>query len=249
MVNSFSPFGFRQLRMYEGVQPTWGAEQLLVQSTDGLPIFTGDPVITSTGAPGTGGFGQYVMSGSTALQTTYTSTGQLGPAIRGIFLGCEYYNSAVGRIVWSSFWPGSGGAGVSSAVDVRALVAVDPRILWIVQASTGATFASSQIGSGLQLLTLSSQGNTTTGISNCFVGSTTGSITLITNSSTIAPFQLVDFYSQYAPPGGGGYPGLGTAFSSIAMITGSPIVNGTDNTNPGQILVVRITNLGPAWQT
>lgn len=246
MVNTLSPFGFRQLRMYEGVQPTYGSEELLIASSDATPIYTGDPVVTNFGPSGTGGFAPYVTAGSTNLQATYTSTGELTNLIpRGIFMGCEYYNTNVGRMVWSAYWPGGGG-GVSSAVDARCWIATDPRVLYIVQASTSTVIGTSQFGQSFILSSGSSAGSNTTGISGAYLNSSSPQAT--TGVTVSGGFQLVDFYSRYAPPGGGGQPGLGVPFSSAVMATASPLINGTDNSNGGQIVVVRISGIN-GWQT
>lgn len=237
MANTLAPFGLRQLRMWEGTQGTWGAEQFLIGSTDTTPIYTGDPVVlqtalvsTAEGAASPGSWGSYVTQGTSICQATITSTGI--SAVRGVFLGCEYYSPTVNRMLFSPYWPGTG---VSSAVDGRALVASDPRMLWIIQASTGAVIGSSNVGSTFTLSTGSSLGNATTGVSGGYLNSS-AAISANTVSTTGGFVQLVDFYSNFAPPGGGGMPGLGVGFSYGATV---PIINGTDNTAGGQIVVVR----------
>ena len=66
-------------------------------------------------------------------------------------------------------------------------------------------------------------GNTLTGYSNVTVEST--SVT----ASASYPFRIVDFYSAYAPPA---VPNIGT----------NAFVNGTDNTNVANMIIVRLNN-------
>jgi hypothetical protein len=103
MANTSAPFGFRQYGQREGSAPTAGLETRLVSSAQTFPIFTGDVVYQSSNPGG------YVQgAGSTTAITTL---------VYGIFLGCEYFNSNVNRITWSSYWPGSGATG-----DVKAVI-------------------------------------------------------------------------------------------------------------------------------
>lgn len=192
MANIPAPFGFRQLRRLEGGAPTMGFETVVIASSDPNLYFTGDPVATSATGP-------YI---------TVPSSGFV--PIRGIFMGCEYYNASVNRIVFSPYFPGSV-ATTSGTNDVKGWVCTDPEMLYIAQCSTGATFTSSQIGLNIGFtVATSSLGNTLSGVSAVSL-SAAGSTT-----SSSGPFRVYDFYSNYAPPG----------------------VNGTDNTSAGNILVV-----------
>lgn len=177
MANTSAPFGFRQFGQREGSAPTAGLERYFVSSANTTPIFTGDVVGRSTVAP-------YIVS--------LGSTGGITNTITGIFLGCEYYNSNVSRVTWSSFWPGSGAVG-----DVTAYVCSNPEQLYIVQGSTGGVLGSSVVGYGVPFsATGSSLGNTMTGQSVMTVTSS-----LVTGLSSNSPFQIIDLYSNYAPPG------------------------------------------------
>lgn len=198
MANTSAPMGFKQFGRREGGAPTAGFDRKFVSSGATIPIFTGDTVCRTTTAP-------YVTSaGSTTGITTL---------IEGVFLGCKYYNSNVGRTVWNSYWPGSGATG-----DVTAYVCTDPDQQYIVQGSTGGVLGSSVIGFMVPMsVTNSSLGSTLTGQSVMTVQSS-----LVTGLSSNGQFQIVDIYSNVAPPG----------------------VNGTSTGSEGLQIVVVQPNLG-----
>lgn len=183
MVNTFSPFGFRQMGHRDGMAPTMGLETRAISSAYTTPIFTGDVVQNSSATPG------YLISLGSSAGGTAAAVGLIG---YGIFFGCEYYNTAVGRVTWSSYWPGSGAAG-----DVKAFVCSDPEQLYYAQGSSGAVLGTSLIGQVLPCsLVGSSSGNTTTGQSVMFLQSS-----LATGLTSAGQFMIVDMYSNYAPPG------------------------------------------------
>lgn len=196
MANTQAPFGFRSFGHRDDASPTMGMERLYILSSDTNQYFTGDPVALSSGTPGYIGV---------------PSTGTV--AITGIFAGCEYYNANVQRQVWTPYFPGS----VGSSNPVTAYVITDPNMQFIAQTSTSGSAALTQTSVGLNigfLASVSSQGNTTTGISAVTLASS------IVGANSSYPFRIVDLYSNFAPPG----------------------VNGTDNTAQGNILVVTPNN-------
>lgn len=174
MANVAAPFGFRQLRRLDGGAPTAGFETVQILSSGTQPFFTGDPVASSE---------QYITNASSTS------------IIKGIFMGCEYYNATVNRITWSPYFPGS----VGNGVPVKGWVCTDPEMLYTAQVSTSAgTIGSSRINENIAFtIAASSLGNTLSGLS------------VVTLSSDIAttnsyPFRLYDLYSNYAPPGTNG---------------------------------------------
>jgi hypothetical protein len=205
--------GFQTFGRLEGGSPTAGLTPVWVASTDAIAIFRGDPVITSPSSIlGTGGSGAYV----TSIQNS-----SAGNPVRGIFQGCEFYQPTVGRVIWSNFWPG---ATAGSTGDVKAYIVDDPQQTFLVQGSSGSTFLSSHIGLNVNMTTATtSLGNTATGLSNTTLQSTT------TTAAAAGQFRLVDFYSAFAPPG---IPNVGTA----------AFINGTDNTTPANMVIVRLNN-------
>lgn len=175
--NTNAPFGFKQYGRREGGAPTAGFDRKFVSSGATFPIFTGDTMVRSTTAP-------YLVGGG-------STTGITTP-IEGVFLGCKYYNTNVGRTVWNSFWPGTGATG-----DVEAYVCTDPDQQYIVQGSSGGVLGSSVIGFGVPMsVTGSSLASTLTGQSIMTVQSS-----LVTGLTSNAQFQIVDIYSNVAPPG------------------------------------------------
>lgn len=207
MANTAAPFGFRQWRRLDGGSPTAGFDQLTIASSDASVIYTGDVVITAANG-GTGAFGNYVTGFSSGLSQ-----------IRGIFMGCEYYSATVGRPVWSPYFPGSVQTS-SGTNDVKAWVCTDPEMTWLVQVSGTAGSTTQVLGSSQANLNFGfssasqASGSATTGISAMTLASTSYATT-----STL-PFRLLDFYSNYAPPG----------------------TNGTDNTTNGQFVIVGANN-------
>ncbi len=204
MANTAAPFGFRQWRRLDGGAPTAGFDQLTIASSDASVIYTGDVVITAANG-GTAAFGNYVTGFSSGLSQ-----------IRGVFQGCEYYSATVGRPVWSPYFPGSV-ATSSGTSDVKAWVCTDPDMLYLVQVSgtagsTTQVLGSSQVNLNFGFSSASqASGSATTGISAMTLASTSFATT------AGLPFRLMDFYSNYAPPG----------------------TNGTDNTTNGQFVIVK----------
>lgn len=178
MANTAAPFGFRQFGHRDGSAPTMGLDRRFISSANTTPIFTGDAVCLSSAVPG------YI--------TTAGSTGGITTTLEGVFFGCEYLNTAVNRVTWSSYWPGSGASG-----DVIAYICSDPEMTYIVQGSTGGVLGSSHAGMLVPIsITLSSCGITASGQSVMTVQSS-----LVTGLSSNGQFMIVDVYSNFAPPG------------------------------------------------
>lgn len=200
MANTIAPFGFRSFGHRDGSAPTMGFERRFIISSDTAQIFTGDPVANSS------------VAGSPYITLPTTGTVE----VVGIFGGCEYYNSNVGRVVWAPYFPGNIGANATVG-PVTAYVITDPEMQFIVQGSTSAVLGSSVVGWNIAYLSTSvGQGNTTTGISAASLMSSAGTV----GANSSFPFRIVDVYSNFAPPG----------------------VNGTDNTTAGAIMVVAPNN-------
>lgn len=201
--------GFQVFSRMEGASPTAGLQQVWIASTDASLIFRGDPVITSS-IGGTNNSGAYITAAASGNTTT----------IRGVFMGLEQFQPSANRVVWFNAYLGS----VSGSTgDVRAYICDDPDVLFQVFGSTAAAITSSFIGRNIGFTANSTSGNQTLGFSNVTLQSTTFGAT------ATFPFRIVDFYSNYAPPG---VPNVGTA----------AFINGTDNTTPANIVVVRMNN-------
>ncbi len=197
MANIQAPFGFRQFRRFDGGAPTAGFDTLNIASSDASVLGTGDCVTTiqSTAPGAAGNYVTAVVASSGLVQ------------IRGVFFGCEFFSPTIGRKVWSPFFPGSVQTSCGTA-DAQAWVCTDPEMLYTVQCSTTNTVTSSMVNHNFGIS--SGVVNTTTGISASVLASSTAATT-----STL-PWRLIDFYSNWAPPG----------------------TNGTDNTSAGNIVIV-----------
>jgi len=206
--------GFQSFQRMDGGSPTAGMTPVWIASTDASLIFRGDPIVTSS-AGGTNNSGAYITAAASG-----------NTLIRGIFQGCWQYNPTAARVVWSNYY---GGSVTGSTGDVKAYIIDDPEEMFIAFGSTGGTITSSYVGLNIGFTANSSTGNTTLGYSNVQLQSTTA------GSTSTYPFRIVDFYSAYAPGAGNGPVNYN---SSVA----NPLINGTDNSNVANILVVRMNN-------
>lgn len=199
MANTFAPFGFRSFGDLDGSAPTMGLQRFYILSSDTNSYFTGDVVSVSS---------QSLVAGYLTLPASGTTTGS---PIAGIFAGTEYYNNSLNKQIWASYFPAS----VGSSSPCNGYVIVDPNQLFLVQCTTTAVVGASCIGLNVGFASsLQSAGNTTTGISNLALNSST-----VSGNSSL-PFRIVDTTSNYFPPG----------------------TNGADGTTAGAIVVVQFNN-------
>jgi len=227
VTNVIAPFGIQDLELREGASPSYGLTKVSISSSDATAIFNGDLVQLLNAAPASGGFGEYVTQGSSGLTSPNT-------AWRGIFRGCEFLNTVVGRVVWSPFFPGTA-TGLSSQADPIAYISDAPDFLYIAQATSAAVIGSSNVGNNITVTANASQGNTITGQSA--IALTSSNIGTTASSGSSFPFRIRDFYSNFAP---GLLPNQPVTAAVAAAQLG--FVNGTDNTTPGQIIVVETIN-------
>ena len=172
MANTAAYSGFQQYFGGAGGAPTFAMSTRRIASSASTAIYTGDPV---TPVAGTGAATGYIVSAANGAQP-----------IAGIFAGCKYLNTALGRTVWSPYWPGSGATG-----DVEAYVIDDPNARFVVQTSfAGApmTGTASTMTSGIQgqYATFAlGTGSTATGRSGAYLNGVSTTIT--------SPFIVVDY--------------------------------------------------------
>jgi hypothetical protein len=176
MANSNSPFGFRWLGLSGGAASATDAT---------VPRKIASNLATAIGK------GQLCLN----LDTGYI-TGEWVPSssvisnAAGIFNGCKYYNTALQRVVWSPYWPGSGATG-----DVEAyIIPLDQAAAasFVVQA-TSTPFTFADIGANCDISVGSV--NTTTGYSgNTLDRSTIG-------TAATLPFKVMNVWSAQAAPG------------------------------------------------
>lgn len=169
MANTNAPNGFQVFRRFDGGSPTEGYETRKILSTYNVAIGFGDPVISVSGG---------------YIQRATASTVQFA----GIFFGCKYLNSSVGRVVWANNWPGT-----TQGSDAEAYIVSDPQMLFVAQSNnTAITFAD--IGANIQVSIGSP--NSTTGYSTSSVDQST-----IATTDTL-PFRIVGLLSQYETTSG-----------------------------------------------
>lgn len=170
MANTNSPNGFQRFGLLDGASPSMGNQQRLVAQGDTTPIGYGDPVVS-------------LATGFVARATAGTTQ------ISGIFMGCYYLNTAVGRVVWSKSWPGaSAGSNGSANIDT------DPNALYVAQAlSTAIGFADIDANINFAI------GTPQTESAGGFSTSTLDQSTI--NTTNTLPFRIVGLLSQYVPAG------------------------------------------------
>jgi len=170
MANTQAYFGFTQYQGGAGGAPTFAQSVRRIASGNSTAIYTGDPVMPVVSTAN--GYITQAAPGTTTLA--------------GIFVGCKYLNTSLGRTVWSNYWPGSGATG-----DVEAYVIDDPNSRFIVQTSTTSfpiTGTASTQTSGVQGQYAQfsiGTGNTSTGRSGAYLSSLATTATF--------PFIIVDY--------------------------------------------------------
>ena len=167
MPNVNAPNGFQDFGRQDGGSPTAGLTTRLISSADTNAVGYGDPV--------------------TSLNTGYVTLSTAGTTqIDGVFYGCTYLSTAVGRTVWSPNWPGSG-----AGSDVTAYIKNDPEATFVVQSNnTAITFAN--IGNNV---------NFVIGTPNAVTGMSTTALDAITIATTnTLPFRIVGLLSDYSTP-------------------------------------------------
>lgn len=168
MSNTNAPNGFQYFGRLEGGSPTEGFTALLIASTDTAAVGQGDPV-----ADVGNGYVTAAVAGVTQ--------------IRGIIMGVQYLSTAIGRVINTNYYPGSGASG-----DVTAYVCDDPQSVFVAQTNnTAIVFAN--IDSNINFA--AGTPNSTTGFSAATLDQST-----IATTNTL-PFRIVGLLSQSAPPG------------------------------------------------
>ena len=169
MSNTNSPNGFQYYGRLEGGSPTEGLTRQFISSGDTNALGYGDPVVR-------------LSSGYVQAQTTSAS------GINGIFYGCTYVSSVLGRTVWQNYWAGAGGA----TGDVTVYICDDPDAQFVVQSdNTAISFGNI----GMNVATVLGTPNSTTQFSTAAIGQST-----VSTTNTL-PFRIVGQLSQTAPPG------------------------------------------------
>lgn len=194
MANTSAPNGFVLAGFLDGRTGSLGQSTYQIQSAYSSNIFSGDPVQLSGG---------YVIAG--AAGTT---------AVLGVFIGCEYYNSSVNRVVWSPYWPAS--TTVPSGTTITAYVIVDPQATFNVQSSGSAAVAQAQVNSNIDYA-----GNSP---------ASPAAYQLLTGQSVAYVNQAnISTSTTYA-------------FRILSLVTAPPGANGTDTTTAYNRIIVAFNN-------
>ena len=192
MSNTNTPFGFRHLGTSLGASSYTGAlVNARIAYNYSSAIYPGDPVIED-------GAGNIIRA----------SNGLARP-ILGIFVGCDYLSTTLGRKVWADTWPGSDVASTEWGNARIIPISGAPSQLFAVQSySTACTRA--YIGLNVDIIYTAGSVVGGHGKSACSVD--------IANAATTNtfPFRLRGLYSEIAEPG----------------------VNGTDDTASYNIVLV-----------
>lgn len=192
MANSSTPFGFLPYRHDAGSPADMGLERVWIDSSNAHLMFTGDLVVRSSG----GNRIDISDAGSTSDKLW-----------AGVFAGCKYYSAAVGRTIWSSYYPGSVGSNAANGV-TEAYVISDPEMRFIGAAASSVPLATADMGYAVTIVTsMSSLGNTATGRSVMTISTALAAV----GAGSSYPWVIVDFLSNLA-------------------VSGTP---GTDNTTAG----------------
>jgi hypothetical protein len=182
MANTPVAFGLLAFGQLEGSAPTGGFTRTFIASSDTNPVGKGDTVKDSSVA-GFPNSANYVTADTSGF-------GQ----VRGVFYGCKFMNTNVGRVVWQSFFPGTAG---SSLPDVEAYVVDNPQEYFLGATSSAVLIASSVVGLNIGL-TVNSTPSTLDGHSNAVISSAN------IGSTNTLPFRVMDTYANYGPPGANG---------------------------------------------
>lgn len=159
--------------------------------------------------------------------TTGTGSGYAFIPVAGIFVGCKYLASAVGRTIWSRYWPGSGSTG-----DVEAYVVTDPNAQFLVQTGNSNTTATavglSSVGQNIGFAL--GTGTTANGLSGAYADQYTLPANFPSGyaSNNLLPFRIISL-ANYTP-------GATSPFASV---------NGSDSTTAYNYIVVGFNNSMP----
>lgn len=193
MANTFAPQGFQQIGLLNGTAPTFAQSPARISKSNATPIYFGDPV--------------------TQLNTGYITQSTAGTTqIQGIFVGCSYLSTALGRTVYSRYWPGT----TDAAADVAAFVIDDPQAVFAVQSGNGGPVTLASVGTNINFALGT---GSATGISGAYADFAT-----LATTSTL-PFRIVNiagnsgYVTGFGPPAivGNGSDGT-TAYNTIYVV-------------------------------
>lgn len=184
MANVLAPFGFTPVRRLDGAAWTANQSHYHISSDNTNPICQGDVVtLLSTG------FIDIVTPGSTV-------------AAAGIFVGCAYLSTALGRRVFTNRWPGA-----DSVVDVDAYIIDDPHCVFLAQSWTATTgkLTRAMLGMNISFKVVTAGGNARTGLSLNAIDAD------VSHATTTYTFRLIGIPGITEPSLGASVNGYDTA--------------------------------------
>lgn len=174
MATTLGPYGLRPVKMLGSRPNSHGATLYKIPSNYATAIFNGDPVLmTASGSTR----GTVARMNATVTATTVTSSGTW----LGVFIGCQYTDPTLGRIVHRQSYPGS-----IVASDIYAHVIDDPDATFMIQADD--TLAQTALGTNAAVIQ-TAVGNTSTGNSGLCLDASS-----VDNTSSL-PLRIVGFSS------------------------------------------------------
>jgi hypothetical protein len=201
MANTNAPFGFQHMGWSRGGPgPTGATVERKIAAAYSVAIGKGDVVINQSSTPG------YVQRGT---------AGVAGGNTAGIFIGCKYLSTALGRLVYSSYWP-TGDHAYDGTAFIVPIAGVPPQLFKVQSLLTNFTIAdigkTVDIDAGAVVVT------------GGFAKSTmTVSHALLSTASF--PFKVVDLYSSVAPAGVNGTDD--TSSYNIVLVESNPWAEAT----------------------
>ena len=195
MSNTNTPFGFQHMGWNRGGPGVTGATiERKIAAGYGTPIYKGDTVQSlSTG---------YISKGAASVAGSNTA---------GVFMGCRYLSTALGRLVYSSYWP-SGDHAYDGYAIIVPIAGVPPQLFKVQTLLTAVTLAD--VGANIDIDV--GTGSVTGGYGKS--GMTVSAATLATTATL--PFRVVDLYSSIAPYGVNGTDD--TSSYNIVLVQSNP---------------------------
>ena len=164
MANTYSPFGFQEMRLWTGSVPNYAINSRTLAYNYGSQIGRGDPVYLNT----SGNIVLYAKNGTT---------------IDGIAYGFDYFDP--NNILSGAFHPSWTAPTLASTVVVSGKIQTDPNMIFMVQGS-GAAQVQAVVGLNVDIVSGSSGAPTSgSGISTCGID-----VSTIAATGTL-PFRIV----------------------------------------------------------
>ena len=212
MANTNAAFGFVWTGLAgDAVTPSSGLITMKITSSDTSVYGEFDPLM-------------FQSSGYVTAFTKGTSASQFA----GTFKSCEYYSTALGRRIWSNYFPGSGVTGDVLVAVQPAQGSIPPRFR--VQSSGAAAVTAGNLWNNVDICS----GSATSGSAVGGFYRSKAAIDLTANIGTTAslPFRIVGLWSDIGP---GSYTGITNTGTTGAT-------NGMDNNSAYNWVLVQANN-------